>query len=74
MDKWQPLDEYTSASKLTLNPDTINLADKFKIVGATESEGKGFSNGIFYSDAKIKQPLINGKKKYKRIFIRLKQN
>lgn len=72
MDKWQPLDEYTSASKLTLNPDTINLADKFKIVGATESEGKGFSNGIFYSDAKIKQPLINGKKKYKRIFIRLK--
>ena len=42
----------------------------YKIVGATESEGVGFSNGLFDKTFKIKQPLINNFKIYKRIFIK----
>lgn len=45
--------------------------DQFEIIGATESEGKGFSNGLWHG--KIAQPIINGSKLYKRIFIRKKQ-
>ena len=44
--------------------------EQFEIVGATESEGKGFSNGIWKSESKVSQPLINGERIYKRIFIR----
>ncbi len=47
--------------------------DQFEIIGATESEGKGFSNGLWNKDSKIAQPLINGKRKYKRLFIRKKK-
>lgn len=46
--------------------------DQFEILGATESEGKGFSNGLWVEDSKVAQPLINGERKYKRIFIRRK--
>jgi len=46
--------------------------DQFEIIGATESEGKGFSNGLWDSTSKIAQPLINGKRVYKRIFIKNK--
>lgn len=46
--------------------------EQFEILGATESEGKGFSNGIWDNSYKITQPLINGGKVYKRIFIRHK--
>ena len=41
----------------------------FEILGTTESEGKGFSNGLWITDSKVSQPLINGIKVYKRIFI-----
>ena len=47
--------------------------DQFEIIGATESEGKGFSNGLWNKDSKVAQPLLNGKKLYKRIFIKRKQ-
>lgn len=43
--------------------------DQFEIIGATESEGKGFSNGIWKEESKVLQPMIGGQKKYKRIFI-----
>ena len=46
------------------------MSAQFEIVGATESEGKGFSNGLFNDEYKITQPLINGSKVYKRLFIR----
>ncbi len=46
--------------------------DQFEILGATESEGKGFSNGIWIEESKVAQPLVNGERKYKRIFIRKK--
>lgn len=47
--------------------------DQFEIVGATESEGKGFSNGLWKSESKIAQATINGNKVYKRIFIKHKK-
>lgn len=46
--------------------------DQFEIIGATESEGKGFSNGLWDEKSGIAQPLIYGTRKYKRIFIRNK--
>lgn len=47
--------------------------EQFEILGATESEGKGFSNGLWDEKSKISQPLINKKRIYKRIFIRNKK-
>lgn len=44
--------------------------DQFEILGCTESEGKGFSCGIWKEESRVAQPLINGTRKYKRIFIR----
>lgn len=46
--------------------------EQFEILGATESEGKGFSNGLWKEDSKVAQPLVNGQRVYKRIFIRKK--
>ena len=43
---------------------------QFEIIGATESEGKGFSNGLWHSESGIAQPMVNGKRVYKRIFIK----
>jgi hypothetical protein len=43
---------------------------QFEIIGATESEGKGFSNGLWNEKSNVAQAMINGKKVYKRIFIR----
>ena len=43
--------------------------EQFEILGATESEGKGFSNGLLKSNSKHSQALVNGNKVYKRIFI-----
>ena len=48
--------------------------DQFEILGATESEGKGFSVGLWNEKSKVAQPLVNGERKYKRFFIRRKQN
>lgn len=47
--------------------------DQFSILGCTESEGNGLSNGIWNSESGVKQPLINGKRKYKRIFVKNKK-
>lgn len=44
--------------------------DQFEIIGATESEGKGFSFGLWDASSKVSQPMVNGKRVYKRIFIR----
>lgn len=44
--------------------------EQFQILGATESEGKGFSNGLWDEHSKVAQPLIRGKRIYKRIFIK----
>jgi hypothetical protein len=48
--------------------------DQFEIIGATESEGKGFSNGLWDKSSKVAQPLINQNRVYKRIFIKNKKD
>ena len=53
----------------------ISFLDKYcpfqyKIIGATESEGKGFSAGLWNPDSGISQATINGNKVYKRLFIK----
>lgn len=42
--------------------------DQFEILGATESEGKGFSEGLWRGGTA--QALVQGKRVYKRLFIR----
>ena len=44
--------------------------EQFEIIGATESEGKGFSKGLWEKTSGVAQPLIRGRKVYKRIFIK----
>lgn len=44
--------------------------EQFEILGATESEGKGFSNGLWLEESGIAQALVGGKRVYKRVFIR----
>lgn len=46
--------------------------EQFEIIGATESEGRGFSNGLWDEGSKVSQPLIKGRRVYKRIFIKHK--
>jgi hypothetical protein len=42
---------------------------QFEIVGATESEGSGFSNGVF-NGGDTKQALVKSQRVYKRLFIK----
>lgn len=44
--------------------------EQFQIIGATESEGKGFSEGLWNPKSKVAQPLLSGIRAYKRIFIK----
>ena len=46
------------------------LTRQFEIVGCTESEGKGFSNGLWDEKSGVAQPLVSQKRVYKRIFIK----
>jgi len=48
--------------------------DQFEIIGATESEGKGFSNGLWDEKSRVAQPLINQNRVYKRIFFEHKKD
>ena len=43
--------------------------EQFRIVGATESEGVGFSNGLWDASSGVKQAVCNGRRMFKRIFI-----
>lgn len=47
--------------------------DQFEIVGATESEGKGFSAGLWLPEVGTAQALVKGARVYKRLFIRNKR-
>lgn len=46
--------------------------EQFTVIGADEAEGTGFSNGLFIEGSKYKQCYANGKRIYKRIFIKRK--
>ena len=47
--------------------------EQFEILGATESEGAGFSNGLWRDDSQHRQATIDGKKVYKRLLIRRRE-
>ena len=47
--------------------------EQFELLGATESEGKGFSAGLWNPVSGIAQAMVNGKRVYKRLFIRNKR-
>ena len=40
-------------------------------LGCTESEEKGLSNGLWFAEVGIAQPLVNGLNVYKRIFVKI---
>lgn len=44
--------------------------EQFEILGATESEGKGFSGDLWINEIKIAQAVVRGVRVYKRLFIR----
>ena len=46
--------------------------EQFEIIGATESEGRGFSAGLWDETSGVSQPLIHGQRRYKRLFIKRK--
>lgn len=46
--------------------------EQFEIIGATESEGKGFSCGLWIESSKVAQAKVNNKRIYKRVFIKKK--
>ncbi len=46
--------------------------EQFEIVGATESEGKGFAAGLWNAESGVAQPVVHGNRRYKRLFIRHK--
>jgi hypothetical protein len=48
--------------------------DEFEIIGVSEECGVGLSCGIKDEDNKTKHPLVNGNKKYARIFIKPKED
>ena len=64
-----PLD-YASAMGVPITFLDKYNPEQFEIVGATESEGKGFSEGLWDAGGAIPQPLVGGRRKYKRLFIR----
>ena len=59
-------------NNLILSKIFLFFISQFEIVGATESEGKGFSNGLWDEKSKDAHSLVNNKKTYKRLFIRKK--
>lgn len=64
-----PMD-YDGAMGVPITFMTKYNPDQFEILGATESEGSGFSNGLWHPASKVAQAMVNGARVYKRIFIR----
>lgn len=64
-----PLD-YEGAMGVPITFLTKYNPDQFEIIGATESEGTGFSSGLWKPESGVAQAAINGKRVYKRLFIR----
>lgn len=64
-----PMD-YEGAMGVPITFLTKYNPDQFEIIGATESEGKGFSSGLWNPESGVAQAAINGTRVYKRLFIR----
>ena len=67
-------EDYDGAIGVPITFLTKHNPDQFEILGATESEGKGFSNGLWDVDSGVAQPVVGGRRLYKRLFIRHKRN
>ncbi|MCL1881842.1 MAG: HNH endonuclease [Oscillospiraceae bacterium] len=63
-------DDYDGAMGVPITFLDKYCPEQFEILGATESEGKGFSKGLWDETSKVSQALVNGQKVYKRIFIK----
>jgi len=63
-----PMD-YEGAMGVPITFLTKYNPDQFEIIGATESEGAGFSSGLWKPKSGVAQAVINGKRVYKRLFI-----
>lgn len=63
-------DDYDGVMGVPITFLEKHCPEQFQILGATESEGKGFSNGLWDEHSAAAQPLIQGKRIYKRIFIK----
>ena len=61
---------YARVSSKEQEKEGFSIPAQFELLGATESEGKGFSCGLWKSESKIAQPLVHNKRAYKRLFIR----
>ena len=64
-----PMD-YAGAMGVPITFLTKYNPEQFEIIGATESEGKGFSCGLWDLESCVAQAMVNGRKVYKRLFIR----
>lgn len=53
---------------------TKHCPEQFTIIGATESEGRGCSCGLWEEDSGVSQPMVHGKRIYKRLFIQKRKN
>ena len=62
--------DYKGAMGVPITFLTKYNPDQFEIIGATESEGTGFSFGLWNPKSGVAQAVINGKRIYKRLFIR----
>jgi len=62
--------DYSGAMGVPITFLTKYNPDQFEIIGATESEGAGFSNGLWRPEIGVAQAMVNGKRVYKRLFIR----
>lgn len=65
-------DDYTGVMGVPITFLDKYCPEQFEIIGATESEGKGFSNGLWQENSGVAQAMIDGQKVYKRFFIRHK--
>lgn len=66
-------DGYTGAMGVPISFLDKLCPKQFEILGATESEGTGVSNGLWDATSGVKQATIDGVKVYKRIFIKAKK-
>ena len=62
--------DYEGAMGVPITFLTKHNPDQFEIIGATESEGAGFSLGLWNPESSVAQAVISGKRVYKRLFIR----
>ena len=63
-------EDYDGAMGVPITFFSDYCPEQFQIIGATESEGKGFSGNLWHQESGVAQAMIRGKRVYKRIFIR----